>query len=414
MAKTNIERLIARRISIDKGGRSSTMIGIARLSVGLSVAVILIAFSVIVGFKDALHKELTGMEAHISVEPAGSYLSLDSKPLVRNIDFEERVATFDHFHSITPYASRAGIVRSKGTMQGALLRGVDESYDSLYFASKLTEGSLPRIGSEERKKDILLSATLANILQVGVGDKIEFVFTSPSAPIRRDAYKISGIYSSNMSSMEQGLTITDIRNVQRLAGWSSEQVSGYMVMADSFDNMETLAGDVRAEAYMAGDQELWRTTDLSGNYPQLFDWLATHDINGAVIIIIMLAVALLNMISVLLIIIFERIRMIGTLKALGMRNGGVQRLFLWCSLRVLLVGQLWGNIAAAALIALQHYTGVLTLNPDNYMLSQVPVAFDWSWWLGVNLLVPIVLTALLTIPVAVTARIKPEQTLKYQ
>lgn len=414
MAKTDVERLIAHRISGQNGGRKGAMIGVARISVGLSVAVMLISLSVIVGFKEALHKELTGMEAHISVEPAGSYLSLDVKPLVRNAEFEEIVGGMEHFGSLSPFASRAGIIRHDGTMQGALLRGVAPGYDSLYFASKLTEGSLPRISAEERKKDILISATLANMLEVGVGDKIEFVFTSPSAPIRRDSYKISGIYSMGLSSMERNLTLTDIRNVQRLAGWSEEQVTGYMVMADEFDNMEELAGNVRAEAYLSGGEELWRTTDLKSNYPQIFDWLATHNINGAVIIIIMFAVALLNMISALLIIIFERIRTIGTLKALGMRNRGVQHIFLWCGLRVLLVGQFWGNIAAALLLALQHYTGIVTLDPDGYMLSTVPVAFDWSWWVGLNLLIPLLLTLLLTIPVAVTSRIKPDQTLKYQ
>lgn len=390
------------------------MTDIARLCVAICFAVMLVALSVITGFEEAMHEQLTGLEAHITVEPAGSYYSLEKEPLLLNSDFEQRVATFDHFGSIVPYASKAGIVKGKESMQGAYLRGVSEGYDSLFFASHLTEGSLPRIATPERKKDILISQTLAKLLEVGVGDKVEFIFTSPNSPIRRDAYKVSGIYSTGMTSMEQNLTLTDIRNVQRLGGWEENQVSGYMIMADNFEGMEELCGEVRAEGYLAGGEQVWRTLSIADNYPQIFDWLATHDINGAVIIVIMLAVALLNMVSALLIIIFERIRTIGTLKALGMRNSSVQKVFLICGGRIVLRGMLWGNIIGGILLAIQHFTGVVSLDPEAYMLSAVPVGFEWGWWLGLNILLPAVLMVLMMIPVAITSRIRPDQTLKYQ
>lgn len=390
------------------------MTGIARLCVAICFAVMLVALSVITGFEEAMHEQLTGLEAHITVEPAGSYYSLEKEPLLLNSDFEQRVATFDHFGSIVPYASKAGIVKGKESMQGAYLRGVSEGYDSLFFASHLTEGSLPRIATPERKKDILISQTLAKLLEVGVGDKVEFIFTSPNSPIRRDAYKVSGIYSTGMTSMEQNLTLTDIRNVQRLGGWEENQVSGYMIMADNFEGMEELCGEVRAEGYLAGGEQVWRTLSIADNYPQIFDWLATHDINGAVIIVIMMAVALLNMVSALLIIIFERIRTIGTLKALGMRNSSVQKVFLICGGRIVLRGMLWGNIIGGILLAIQHFTGIVSLDPEAYMLSAVPVGFEWGWWLGLNILLPAVLMVLMMIPVAITSRIRPDQTLKYQ
>ncbi|MBO7300255.1 MAG: ABC transporter permease [Tidjanibacter sp.] len=414
MAKERVEVFLARRISYKKGERSGAMIGIARISVAISVAVMLVAISVIVGFKEALQERLTGLEAHITVEPAGSHYALDAKSLTLDGEFEERVAQMEGFRSIVPYASRAGIIKSGEAMQGALLRGVTADYDTLFYRSCLVEGALPRIGGEERKKDILLPQSLAHQLNVGVGDKVEFVFTSEGAPMRRDAYKVSGIYTSGLASMEQMLTITDMRNVQRLNGWAEDRVSGYMIMAEDMEASRELVGNVRAEAYLAGDSEMWRTSDLVGTYPQLFDWLATHDVNGAVIIIIMIVVAMLNMSTALLIIIFERIRMIGTLKALGMRNGGVQRLFLLCASRVIASGLLWGNVVAGVLLGVQHLTGIITLDPEAYLLSAVPVAFGWGWWLAIDVLLPLVLLALLMVPVAITSRVRPDQTLKYQ
>jgi lipoprotein-releasing system permease protein len=311
-------------------------------------------------------------------------------------------------------AEKSGIIKSATAMQGTLIKGVDMGYDSLFYRSCLVEGRLPRIGGESRTKDILVSEALANMLEVGLDDKVEMVFTSPEAPIRRDAYKIVGIYNSGMTTMDRSLALTDIRNIQRLNGWNEDQVTCYEIMADDVAFLDEFAGGVRVEALYGGGETLWRTTDLRSSYPQYFDWLATHDINGVVIIVIMIVVALLNMITALLIIIFERIQMIGTLKALGMRNGAIQRVFLWRSLSVIVRGLAWGNAIGLGLMAVQHLTGVFKLDAEAYILSSVPVSFELWWWLGLNLLVPLVLVVLLSVPVAVISRIKPDQTLKYQ
>ena len=414
MTRVRVDRFLAGRVSSSKGRRSGAMVGVARVSVTISIVVILVAISVILGFKEALGEMLTGLESHISVEVVQPYNSTEERPLVRSVEFEERVQSIGGFGSISYVADKSGIVRTQSGMQGVLLRGVDESYDRSFFAERLVEGSMPRVGGEERFKDVLISKTLADLLEMGVGDKLEFVFTSANSPLRRDAYKVCGIYSSGMTSMEQGLVLTDLRNVQRINGWGEDKVSSYKIMASDLDEMVALCGLVREEAYFFGGGQMWRTLHLGEKYPQIFDWLATHDINGMVVIVIMLVVALLNMISALLIIIFERISMIGTLKSLGMRNRGVQRVFLLCGLKVILEGLLWGNLIGGVLLLTQHLTGFVGLDPEAYIISEVPVAFDLGWWLGLNVAIPVVLILLMMIPVAITSRIKPTQTLKYQ
>jgi lipoprotein-releasing system permease protein len=378
------------------------------------MAVMLVSMSVIGGFKGALEEILTGFAAHVRVEVLQAASVADATPLELSPEFEQKVAQIDHFGSIARVAEKSGIIKSATAMQGTLIKGVDMGYDSLFYRSCLVAGRLPRIGGESRTKDILVSEALANMLEVGLDDKVEMVFTSPEAPIRRDAYKIVGIYNSGMTTMDRSLALTDIRNIQRLNGWSENQVTCYEIMADDVAFLDEFAGGVRVEALYGGGETLWRTTDLRSSYPQYFDWLATHDINGVVIIVIMIVVALLNMITALLIIIFERIQMIGTLKALGMRNGAIQRVFLWRSLSVIVRGLAWGNAIGLGLMAVQHLTGVFKLDAEAYILSSVPVSFELWWWLGLNLLVPLVLVVLLSVPVAVISRIKPDQTLKYQ
>ncbi len=414
MTKERVDLFLARRISSEKGHRSGAMIGIARISVAICVAVMLVAIAVIGGFKQELQAKLTGIDSHITIHSIRQSSGSQVEPLVRDAAFEQSIASLPNFHSLSAYATHSGIMRVGGQMEGVHLRGVEQGYDSLFMASNLTEGRLPAVGTAERKKDLLISATLAKKLNIEVGDKVEFIFSSPSSPIRRDSYRICGIYSSGMATMELGLAITDLRNVQRLLGWSSEQVSGYKVMAREAEGSYALCELIRAEAYLAGGAQMWRTAHIYDNYPQIFDWLATHDINGLVIIIIMVIVALMNMMTALLIIVFERIRMIGTLKALGMRNRTVQRVFLWCSLRVILSGLLWGNLLGGGLLLLQHLTGAIRLDPEAYLLHQVPVAFEPLGWVAIDIVIPLVIISLLAIPVAITSRIKPDHTLKYQ
>ena len=414
MSRRATEIFLARRLSRRKGERRGGMLVIATISVAVSMAVMLVSMSVIGGFKSALEEILTGFAAHVRVEVLQAASVADATPLELSPEFEQKVAQIDHFGSIARVAEKSGIIKSATAMQGTLIKGVDVGYDSLFYRSCLVEGRLPRIGGESRTKDILVSEALANMLEVGLDDKVEMVFTSPEAPIRRDAYKIVGIYNSGMTTMDRSLALTDIRNIQRLNGWSENQVTCYEIMADDVAFLDEFAGNVRVEALYGGGETLWRTTDLRSSYPQYFDWLATHDINGVVIIVIMIVVALLNMITALLIIIFERIQMIGTLKALGMRNGAIQRVFLWRSLSVIVRGLAWGNAIGLGLMAVQHLTGVFKLDAEAYILSSVPVSFELWWWLGLNLLVPLVLVVLLSVPVAVISRIKPDQTLKYQ
>lgn len=414
MSNRKAELVIANRLVASSEGGRNTMLRIASAAVAVSMAVMIVAMSVIGGFRIAITDRLSGFAAHVKVENLQSASLTVPAPITRNADFENKVRHLPHFSSITPFTDKNGIIKSRTAMQGVRLVGVTDGYDSLFYRRYLVEGSLPRVGGEERYTDILISRALSDLLQAGVGSKVEMIFIGSNTPLRRDAYKVVGIYSTGMAEMDRLVTVTDMRNVQRLCSWAPEQISGYEIMADDIRNMEHLAGDVRVEALYAGGNETWRTSDLKTNYPYFFDWLATHDINAVVIIAIMLIVALLNMISALLIIIFEKIQMIGVLKALGMRDGSIQRIFLWRSLSVVLRGMLWGNVAGLALIAFQWLTGAIKLDAEAYLLTRVPVSFGWDWWLGLNVGVPVLLLLLLAIPVAVVSRIRPDQTLKYK
>lgn len=391
------------------------MVRIATLSVAVSVAVIIVAMSVIMGFKEQISRNLSALVADVQVTALYSGSAVENTPITRLPALEADVATLPLFRSAAPYASRSGIIRSSDAIHGTVLKGVGPEYDLSLLEEALSEGTLPRIGGEERYKDILICQAVADIFGYTVGDKVEIIFVGGDRPIRRDSYQISGIYATGMEELEKTMALTDIRNVQRLNGWQEDQISGYELRSTSLENVNDFGNGVYGFTLKhALDDEPLRVTSVRTLYPNIFDWLRTHNLNAAVIIIIMLVVALMNMISALLIIVLERTSMIGILRALGMTTASVRRIFLLRSARIVGKGLLWGNVVAVAVLAVQRFTHLITLDPSGYMLAEVPVAQSVWWLVAIDVAVPVVMLLCMIIPVGITARIKPEQTIRYQ
>jgi lipoprotein-releasing system permease protein len=341
--------------------------------------------------------------------------STETPPMRLDTALEADVAALEGFRSIVPYALKGGLVKSDEATLGVMLKGVTKGYDMSFFEKCLTEGALPRIGDTVRHKEVLLSVDVARLLRLGVDDRVEILFVNGDRPPRRDRFRVSGLYSSGLSEMDERFILCDMADIQRLNGWDRNQITGYEIVTGDMERLP----EFEAEAYTValrhdhGSPPLMARS-VYGDYPQMFDWLATHNVNAAVIITIMIAVALVSMLSALLVILLERIRMIGILKTLGMRNGGLRRIFIIRSARILFTGLLIGNVAGIGLALLQRYTGFLTLDRSGYFLSTVPVSLD-AWWIAaLNVGTLLVILALLVFPTSIIGRITPEKTIRYQ
>ncbi|WP_337439808.1 FtsX-like permease family protein [Alistipes sp.] len=414
----NLPFFIARRLaSASSGSKPGVMVRIAVVSVALSVAVMLLSLAVIVGFKHEVVRNLTGLAAHAVVTDIRGVSAPDSEPVRRTAALEELLRSVEGFASMAPYAARSGIVRTQDAVQGVLLKGVDASYDWSFLRSRLRRGELPRVGDSLRTKDVLLSELMARRLKLDVGDKVEMLFVEGSGMRpRRDRFRISGLYATGMDEADALLAFTDLRNVQRLADWQEDEVSGYELRTDDFAHSDDFARRVALRLlYDDGDEAQNLTvTSLRELYPNIFDWLAAHNVNAAVIVGIMLVVAFFNMASALLILVLERTRMIGLLKALGMRNGPLRRIFLYRAAFIALRGMAWGNGVGLLLCLLQQWFHVVKLDSEGYLLSEVPIALEWGWWLLLNAGVLAVIVLLLVLPTYIISSIKPEQTIRYE
>lgn len=413
----HVEFFIARRMAQPApGNKPGVMERIAVVSVALSVMVMILALAVMQGFKREVTHRMTGFAAHAQLTDIRSVNTLDMRPVRSSAYLEGLIRATEGFRAMAPYAVRGGIVRTADAVQGIVLKGVDSTYDWSYFSEWLTEGELPRVGDSIRTKDLLLSRNLAERLMLSVGDRVEMLFVEADDLPRRDRFKVSGIYSSGMDEMDDAVVVTDLRNVQRLAEWGPDEVSGYEILTRKLSEADDFARRLgRTLLYDESEAtDNLAVSSVTERYANIFDWLKAHDVNAAVIIGIMLAVAFFNMTSALLILVLERVRMIGLMKALGMRNGALRRVFLYRAAFIALRGLVWGNAVGAGLCLVQKQFHVVKLSSEGYLLSEVPVALEWGWWLLLNAGFAAAIVLLLVLPTYIISTVKPDETIRYE
>ena len=416
MGRLNLEYFLARRIATQTGGRkNNVMVRIATLSVAIGIAVMIISLSVIFGFKREIAAKLSGFGSHVQIVNLDGNVSYETVPISKNQPFLSQIRSVRNFSGMYPYAVTIGIPRGERAMQGVVLKGVDSTYDWSFFRQNLVEGELPDVQSGVRTKDIAVSRSLADLLEVSVGDALEMLFIQD--PPRRDLFRVAGIYDTQFSEIDHMMVLTDLRNVQRLNGWDSTQITGFEIATSDFGRLEPFTDDVYQVVFdnLTGDEhDSLRVINIRERFPMIFDWLDAHNVNAGVIITVMLLVALFNMIAALLIILLERTSMIGTLKALGMGNRALQKMFVIRSSFVIIKGMFWGNVVGIGLCLLQHCTGWISLSQEGYFLTTVPIFIDWGWLALLNAATFLFIVALLALPTMIISLILPEKTIRFE
>ena len=386
---------------------------VATIATAISLAVVIITVSVVIGFKHDLHQLISGAVSDIVItapQSRGVVSSVGIEPTqhIANILTDSRIAHY------SPFVTKEGVLKSNDNIVGVLLKGVDTLYDRSFYEQRIIEGHFPRLGEEPRTKDLLLSERVARGMDVEVGDRIEMLFIDHKGTVLRDRFELSGIYHTGVDFLDATYAFTDLRNVARLYGNSS--VTGYELWLAEGCNKLDFQEDINIalfDLYYEDYTEAEAFT-IEEMFTDVFGWLATHDVTATAVIIIMLIVALLNMATALLIIVLERERMIGQLRAMGMRRIAVVEVFLFRALFIILRGVVWGTVVGVALAAVQHIWRIVPLPSEGYMLDAVPASMCWGWWLAA-IVGGIVATLLfMLLPAAVTARVSPADTMRYE
>ncbi len=371
----------------------------------------IVSLSVADGFRSEIRAKATGFMGAAVMVPPGQGPINDSSPFDRNLSYIHCLDSIPGVASVCPVACRPGMIKSDEGIAGLCFKGVDSLYDFSFYGSSLVEGSLP-VFSGRISQDILISSRLASRMGFGVGDKVTAYFVGENTKVR--SFVICGLFDAQLEDIDLSLAIVDIRQVQRVSGWTSDEVSSIEIRAGgeaSLDGIRDRVEEVESSLSDDGDQPLF-VLSIKSICSNLFDWLALLDLNVVMILALMMAVASFNMISSLLIMLFRRIRMIGVLKSVGMTDGGVTRVFLLRAASIVGKGLLVGNAVALALILAQKYLKIITLDPASYFVKYVPVHIAPAKILLLDAASFAVIMAVLSLCSLFIARVSPERTMR--
>ncbi|MBQ2493078.1 MAG: ABC transporter permease [Bacteroidales bacterium] len=405
---------IASRIGNGKKGRLASLGNvIAVLSVAASILVIIISICVSRGFRKEIMEKMSAFagDVTISVMPptGGADFNTEdySLPALRS---RQDILSLPYVKAVQAVSYRPGMIKTEDNIQGVMMKGVDSTFDWSFYGACLEEGTVPEAGSDNFA---FISRRMADLLGFKCGDKATFYFVGEQVKVRR--LEICGIYSAQLENLDKAYVLCPKKVVNSLNGWEDGRSSSYQILfKDHFlkdyhlrkNQIVNLVYDKLEEG------EYYRISGAVEDMSNLVDWLQLLDMNVLIILILMIAVAAFNMVSCVLIILFENISSIGVLKALGMKNSGIKKVFLAKSSSIVLTGLLIGNVIAIGLLLLQKHFKILSLNPANYFIDHVPV--DISWWsiLAADVISFIAIMAILLIPCHFISRIQPSKTIR--
>jgi lipoprotein-releasing system permease protein len=410
----NTPLLIARRLVRASGGAENTaisgtrpIVGIAIGGIALGIAVMIIAMAIVTGFREEIKNKVVSFGADIIVTRYGNINALEPVPISRNQHFDPPLTDIEGISHMQVFATKAGIVKTDEEIEGVVVKGVGSDFDWTFFQNHLVEGAVFNTTDTSRSKNILISQPIAKKLKLNVGDRMEIFFIQGEQQ-RARIFNVSGIYLTGLEEFDRMYVITDIAHIQRLNQWQPDEVAGFEVFVDDFDRVDELD----AKVYDAIGSELY-SASVKELQPQIFDWLELQNVNVQVIILLMLVVAGFNMVSALLIMIIERVNMIGILKALGMADGHIRNIFLHQAIYLTGVGMFWGNVVGIGLCLLQQHFGLITLDQASYYVSVVPINLQLGHILALNAGTLFFCFLMMLLPSFIVARISPLKAIRF-
>ncbi len=400
---------IANRITFkSKRTFSKLIVRIAIVGIMLGLAVMILSLAIVRGFKQEIREKVRGFSGDLQVVNYDLNKSNENSPVSTDPKFVKKALANPLIAGVMPFATKPGIIKATNEIEGVVLKGVDKTYDWSFFKKNLLYGDvLDFKDTAEVKKQLMISQTTADRLKLKVGDKILMYFVQE--PLRRRPFIIRGIFSTGIDDVDKTYVLGDISLINRLNDWKADEIGGYELKVKNFDDINEAADvvdnilPIKLKAYTVFE-----------NYPTIFAWLDLLDGNTGVVLVLMIIVAVINMISALLIMILERTTMIGMLKAMGASNWTIQKVFLYNAFYLIGLGFLLGNFFGLGIGFFQSQTHIFTLDQASYNMNFVPIQFDWTDMLLLNLGTLAVCFLVMLGPSMLVTRITPVKAIRFK
>lgn len=397
---------------------SSLVVRLGILSILVGVAVMEVSISIVFGFESAIQEKVIGFGSHVHVGNLLEEHESEVMPISENNSFIQALRAMPAVRNASPYILRPTMLKSKVTQEGIVLKGVDSTYDWDFFKASLREGEVPDVAKGKRfSQDLLVSKKMADVLDLHVGDRaFAYFFETEEGSARVRQFNVTGIYETGLGEFDQTNAFCDLRALREIWRWDSSQVMGYEIWLHGIQQL----GQIDAvnheieDVLRAHDGFQFESQPITMQYPELFEWVALQHQNVWFILILMVIIAVINMISVILILILERTRTVGLLKALGMKNSRMIDLFVTNAMFLILIGLGLGNLFGLGLIWSQDALGWLVVDQESYFVREVPVMWKWEYFLAINFGVLGICTFFMYLPAWLVTTISPVRALRFE
>ena len=409
----NYELFIAKRIIAAKEHKSSVsspIIKIAITAIALGIVIMMISIATSMGLQNKIKEKISGFNGHIQIlnyEENNSKITIN--PISLEQDFYPNFTDVEGIKNVQSYATKGGIIRTEQDFEGVILKGVNVDYDWSFFETYLVEGAVLNLNNE-MSSEVLISKITSDRLGFKLGDTFNtfFVKNDPNKAPNVRKFTIVGIYNSGFKEYDENYIIGDIKQIQRLNKWAANEVGGFEILLDDFDELEEKGNEI----YSVVPPTLNAETIAEKN-PAIFEWVDLFNVNVIVIIGIMILISGINMITALLVLILERTQMIGILKALGNSNWSIRKIFLYNAGYLIAVGLFFGNLIGIGILLAQKYFGFIKLNPETYYVNEAPVYLDFKYILLLHVGTLVLCLLMLLIPSYIVSKISPVKAIKF-
>lgn len=409
----NFEKFVAKRLHTESNLQhsiSKPILKMAVAAVSLSITVMILAIATGKGLQEKISAKVTGFTSDIQVTVLDLNQSLELSPISPDSTVIMSLYEIEGVEHVQTQITKNALIKTDTEFEGIVVKGVDNNFDWSFINTHLTQGQLPKYNSYEKSNEILISKKLSQTLGLKINDQALFYFQGKqnNQPLIRK-FTIKGIYETGIEIFDDLYIFADLKHLQKINRWSKNQFSSIEIKVNKDYNIDAIQSLV--EIVTPFDTKVSSSKSL---YPQIFDWIKLFDLNIAIILIIMIVVASINMISSLLIIILERTKMIGLLKALGAASISIKKIFLYHAFYLLQKGLIIGNGIGLSLIALQHFLAPIELDPAHYYVKKLPVALSIENWLSINLMSFFICMVLLIIPALIIQKVEPVKAIRYE
>ncbi len=413
----NFSLYIAKKLYSSGNGKkraSLPAIRIAIFGVAAGLAVMILSVAVVFGFKNEISSKVIGFGSHLTIYNTAPAEIGENSPIRVDDELVKGIENIPEVEHVQYYSMKSGILKTTDQFAGITLKGINPTYSTEFISSHIIEGQLPDYSKKGTENEIVISKSIANDLRLKVGDKLFAYFFENGLRARR--FKVAAIYRTDLSQFDKVLVFANDKTVRNLCKWDDKYAYGVEITVKDFSKLNETSFHIAKfiSKYNIEHNTSYVSFTVKELYPQIFDWLNLLNINIWVILILMLAVAGVTIVSGLLILILERTSTIALLKTLGATNTLVRKVFINLAVIILLKGMVAGNVLGLLLAFLQKEFNIVHLNPESYYIDSVPVEFDLTAIILINIVTFIVSTLALVLPSYLVARIHPSKVLRFE